>query len=556
MGSKAAFGAVSGNVEVTLGNGVIQYDEDEGKDCVSGFNGLTIKTFTKASIAKGASKAYSFSVKLTDVPSLAWMGIEPGDYLMFSISADAGSGGFYDMYVSDAVIRLAERTAPTISGSLLTDRASMPDAADGSPMEYFGGLLQLVSLPRLRFDFALDPVNYRDPGLTASHLLTWVCGSVEHSVSANTGYGVTTVTLDVDAPLYSGTVTWTYTVTDSYGMSATLTGTFQVTPYLPPNISAFNCERWEEVLTGSVPQHVSSSSGENIWLSLRATVTPINGMNAWNAVLTYWSQDMQESSAWTAGSQVGDNGEVLGWNLSGSDGEDIQLNYDEEQLALVTLDASMDWHLRLTITDRLGNTATLVCNDILKDGALLDIEPHGVAVGMRSTASSGDSKKFEVAEDWKKCGLFPVGSIYLSVNSTNPSEYFGGTWVSFGAGRVLVGVNASDTDFDAALKTGGQKTHKLTVSEMPAHAHEPSNVNTAGSDKNYKRNFTTNLHTSSDSVARIKVAATSSTSARSVMAATDADDIAGVQKTTSVGGSTAHNNLQPYIAVFMWRRTA
>ena len=393
VGSKAAFGAVSGNVEVTLGNGVIQYDEDEGKDCVSGFNGLTIKTFTKASIAKGASKAYSFSVKLTDVPSLAWMGIEPGDYLMFSISADAGSGGFYDMYVSDAVIRLAERTAPTISGSLLTDRASMPDAADGSPMEYFGGLLQLVSLPRLRFDFTLDPVNYRDPGLTASHLLSWTCGGVVNSVSANTGYGVTTVTLDMGAPLYSGSVTWTYTVTDSYGMSATLTGTFQVTPYLPPNISAFNCERWEEVLTGSVPQHVSSSSGENIWLSLRATVTPINGMNAWNAVLTYWSQDMQESSAWAAGSQVSENGEILGWNLSGS-------------------------------------------------------------------------------------------------------------------------------------------------------------------DKSYKRNFTTNLHTSSDSVARIKVATSSSSTARSVIAATDADDLAGVQKTTSVGGSTAHNNLQPYITVYMWRRTA
>ena len=494
-------------------------------------------------------------MKLTDVPSMSWMGIQPGDYLMLSISAGVGSTGSYEMYVADAIVRLETRTAPTISGSSLTDRASMPDAADGSPMEYFGGMLQLASRPRLQFDYALDPVNYRDPGLTASHLLTWICGGVQSSASASTGYGVTTVTLDMDALLYSGTVTWAYTVTDSYGMTATLTGSFEVTPYLPPNISAFNCERWEEVLTGSVPQHVSSSSGENIWLSLRATVTPINGMNAWNAVLTYWSQDIQESSAWAAGSQVSENGEILGWNLSGSDGEDIRLNYDEKQLALITLDASMDWHLRLTITDRLGNTATLVCNDILKDGALLDIEPHGVAVGMRSTASSGDPKKFEVADDWKKCGLFPVGSIYLSVNSTNPSEYFGGTWVSFGAGRVLVGVNANDADFATPLKTGDAKTHKLTVSEMPAHAHEPSNVDTAGSDKSYKRNFTTNLHTSSDSVARIKVAATSSSSARSVMAATDADDIAGVQKTTSVGGSNAHNNLQPYITVYMWRRT-
>lgn len=56
--------------------------------------------------------------------------------------------------------------------------------------------------------------------------------------------------------------------------------------------------------------------------------------------------------------------------------------------------------------------------------------------------------------------FFPVGSIYMSVNSTNPSAYFGGTWVAWGQGRVPVGVNTSDSDFSSAEKTGGAKTHR------------------------------------------------------------------------------------------------
>lgn len=56
--------------------------------------------------------------------------------------------------------------------------------------------------------------------------------------------------------------------------------------------------------------------------------------------------------------------------------------------------------------------------------------------------------------------VYPVGSIYLSVNSVNPSELFGGTWAAWGTGRVPVGVDASQTEFNAVEKSGGLKrTH-------------------------------------------------------------------------------------------------
>lgn len=78
--------------------------------------------------------------------------------------------------------------------------------------------------------------------------------------------------------------------------------------------------------------------------------------------------------------------------------------------------------------------------------------------------------------------VYPVGSIYTSVNSTDPSTLFGGTWERFGKGKVLVGVDEDDSDFSEANKTGGEKTHTLTTNEMPSHTHtQNSHTHTIGS---------------------------------------------------------------------------
>lgn len=120
--------------------------------------------------------------------------------------------------------------------------------------------------------------------------------------------------------------------------------------------------------------------------------------------------------------------------------------------------------------------------------------------------------------------IYPVGSIYMNAtSSTNPATLIGfGTWVAFGAGRVPVGIDSSDTDFDTAEETGGAKTHTLTVDEIPAHTHSVPN---SGSQNN-----------SFDS------------------GTTVGNDVTGTSGST--GGGSAHNNLQPYIVVYMWKRTA
>ena len=120
--------------------------------------------------------------------------------------------------------------------------------------------------------------------------------------------------------------------------------------------------------------------------------------------------------------------------------------------------------------------------------------------------------------------VYPVGSIYINATSaTNPATLLGfGTWVAFGAGKVIVGQDSSDTDFDTAEETGGAKTHTLTTSEIPSHTHSLSTSDNPGG------------------TGAIEVAGGAPTS---------------TQTTQATGGGGAHNNLQPYIVAYMWKRT-
>lgn len=128
--------------------------------------------------------------------------------------------------------------------------------------------------------------------------------------------------------------------------------------------------------------------------------------------------------------------------------------------------------------------------------------------------------------------IYPVGSIYISVNSTNPATVLGlGTWATFGAGKVLVGLDSGDTDFDTAEETGGAKTHTLTTAEMPAHQHNiPWRASASGLGNEARAGRT--------------VASGGTTGADTALSG------------AAVGGGGAHNNVQPYIVVYMFKRTA
>lgn len=116
----------------------------------------------------------------------------------------------------------------------------------------------------------------------------------------------------------------------------------------------------------------------------------------------------------------------------------------------------------------------------------------------------------------------PVGSIYQSTAATSPAELFGGTWEAI-EGRFLLAAGGNY----AAGSMGGEAAHTLTVNEMPSHEHRMTikgylNPNAGAGD----------WQISLSGIGTLDVV------------------------TESVGGGQPHNNMPPYMAVYMWRRTA
>jgi len=131
-----------------------------------------------------------------------------------------------------------------------------------------------------------------------------------------------------------------------------------------------------------------------------------------------------------------------------------------------------------------------------------------------------------------ECAAYPIGAIFTTTavyaDSAAVVAAIGGTtWVAFGAGKVLVGLDSGDTDFDTVNETGGSKTdsHTLTIGEIPAHTHSYTHPTTTDSFS---------IHDTSRVTGN------------------------GAATTGSTGGGGAHTHdiVQPYIVVYFWKRTA
>ena len=151
---------------------------------------------------------------------------------------------------------------------------------------------------------------------------------------------------------------------------------------------------------------------------------------------------------------------------------------------------------------------------------------------------------------------FPVGSIFTTVVNTNPASFLGGTWAAFGSGRCLVGVDTSQTEFSTVQKTGGHKalqkhshtiagSGKLRTANDGKHSHKAVGYikETVAAGKKYSRVV------SQSSGSKTGTMNTDSEAAH-------AHDIASHSHSCADAGTGTAGNLQPYITVFFWRRTA
>ena len=186
----------------------------------------------------------------------------------------------------------------------------------------------------------------------------------------------------------------------------------------------------------------------------------------------------------------------------------------------LTCDRDSAYDFIVTIADRLESTDY---NLTLGKGIpAFFIDTGKSSVGVNCLPSQSDVLQLGESAWLTAHGAYPVGSIYLSVTDANPAALFGGTWESIG-GRFLLGADSTYT----AGSTGGEAAHTLTVDEMPRHNHEVDNLNAAGNATPFM-----------------------------TVQAQDKKGYGGNVQTTFAGGGKAHNNMPPFLAVYMWKRTA
>ena len=186
----------------------------------------------------------------------------------------------------------------------------------------------------------------------------------------------------------------------------------------------------------------------------------------------------------------------------------------------LTCDRDSAYDFIVTIADRLESTDY---NLTLGKGIpAFFIDTGKSSVGVNCLPSQSDVLQLGESAWLTAHGAYPVGSIYLSVTDANPAALFGGTWESIG-GRFLLGADSTYT----AGSTGGEAAHTLTVDEMPRHNHEVDNLDASGDATPYM-----------------------------TVQAQDKKGHGGDVQTTFAGGGKAHNNMPPFLAVYMWKRTA
>ena len=186
----------------------------------------------------------------------------------------------------------------------------------------------------------------------------------------------------------------------------------------------------------------------------------------------------------------------------------------------LTCDRDSAYDFVVTIADKLEATEYNLTLGKGIPAFFIDTKKSSVGVNCLPTQENA----FQLGESaWLTAqGAYPVGAIYLSVTDVNPATLFGGTWERIG-GRFLLGADSTY----AAGSTGGESAHTLTADEMPRHNHEIDDLNASGNSTPFM-----------------------------TVQAQDKKGYGGNVQTMFAGGGKAHNNLPPYLAVYMWQRVS
>lgn len=414
-----------------------------------------------------------------------------------------GSGKiFIDTYSGTTLLGTSSATltanvpssvVPTLSSVTLSDTNSKVSAILTSP-----NFLQVLSNIAVSFSGA--------SGTYGSTIQAYKAEIVGKNQSTNSNGG----TLGIMN--YFGSYTVRSTVTDSRGRtSAPVDTTINVIEYFLP-VFYYEASR-------------IGSDSQTIQVKRNAKIAPImvGGTQKNTMTITFrtslagkntWTTSQTGGGSWTAINTLTDSLDSLSGVFSVSNSYDIEGTISDR--------FSGD----IKFSDTIGTKVVVSSKD--KDGR------HGFG---RIADKSLPAGSVDIAGVFAMSGkqlldvFYPIGTIYESVKPDSPSTFMGGTWSRFGNGKVLVGVDENDADFNTVNKTGGEKKHTQTIAEMPSHTHSGDN------GKQFHYYTASSGETGGDGV-------NSGTTFKSSA------------NTGATGGGQPFNILQPYVTIYRWQRTA
>ena len=306
-------------------------------------------------------------------------------------------------------------------------------------------------------------------------------------LSASANYSTSDLNIDfAENSFTAGTQALAVRATDSRGYSTTVSKNVNVLAYAAPviNASATRLNNFENQTTLKVSGTYSPLTINN---TAKNTVSSVQ--------YRYKAQSTSTWGSWTT---------MSGLSVTSAGAYSVT---DK----VLDLDNNTSYDFEVKTTDRLGSTTVSLTVSVG-----IPILRIGVNDGLLYN---------------KEQPLMPshVGQVIMSTTLDTAAKVqaiYGGTWERWGAGKVPVGVDPNDSDFNAPNKSGGAKTVTLTISQMPKHQHKMSLTN-YGSDTASGVNWSTN----------------------SVKKWAYSNDMI-----EPVGNNEAHNNLQPYMTLYMWLR--
>ena len=402
----------------------------------------------------------------------------------------SGSGTIYvDTYNGSAYVgtKSCGFTAKVPASVKPTCTVQVLDATDYQ--ERFGNLVQ-----------GLSKLSVKVNGYTA-----YGSPIASRKATAN-GKTYTAAEFTTDVLVNSGTITVTATVTDQRGRtSSAASASFQVLAYTRPQITALSVHRCDQDGT-------ENDQGEYISIDFSAKITPLNNKNG---AYYRWSYKKTDDDATTFVVIETPAGTADKYNLTDT--------------LIVYADPDYSYDVEIEARDSIYTTTR--ATSASTGFSLMDWGADGTSIAFGKVAEK--ERTMEIALDVEFLGkvkgaifdaIYPVGSIYLAYNHTNPATLFGGTWE-----RMENAFLWATTSGGIIGQTGGEREHTLTEAEMPAHAH---GINVA------------------------QTVSGSTAASNYIRYNNDSTSYVGALATASKGGGKAHNNMPPYIQVSAWRRTA